>query len=169
MFRIKFFLFIFFFIFTNSVKSDSSIYFFDLEYIFNSSNYGKTIIKELESINNNITKDLKIDQEKIKKFEEEIVKTKNLLSEDDLNKKILNLRQIVEKYNIKKKRVLDEFNLNKKNKLEEFSNKINPIVENYVLSNNITILLNRNDIFIGRNDYDITLKILEIVNKKLDE
>ena len=170
MIRSKFLLLIIFFSFlTNNVKSESTIYFFDLEYIFNNSNYGKIIIKDLENLNNVISEDLNIEQEKIKKLEEEIVKTKNLLSDEDLNKKILNLRKLIESYNIKKKKVFDEFNLNKKNKLEEFSNKINPIVQNYVLSNDITILLNRKNIFIGKNDYDITFKILEIVNKKINE
>jgi len=165
---IKFFLIpIFFFIFINNVKSDSSIYFFDLEYIFNNSNYGKLIINDLENINININQSLESDKKKIKSLEDEIIKTKNLLSDEDLNKKMLVLKTEIETYNLKKNKVLGDFDINKKNKIKEFSNKINPIIEKFVTSNNITILLNRKDIFMGKNDYDITLSILEIINKEL--
>ena len=80
---------------------------------------------------------------------------------------MLVLKTEIETYNLKKNKVLGDFDINKKNKIKEFSNKINPIIEKFVTSNNITILLNRKDIFMGKNDYDITLSILEIINKEL--
>ena len=57
---------------------------------------------------------------------------------------------------------------NKRNKeINEFFLKINPIIQNYMNENSIDILLERKNVFIGKNDSDITNIIIKQINNGL--
>ena len=43
--------------------------------------------------------------------------------------------------------------------------KVNPIVQDYMKANSISIVLPKNQIFMGNVDMDITNDIIELVNK----
>ncbi len=45
---------------------------------------------------------------------------------------------------------------------------INPIISDYVEKNSINLVIDKNNILIGKKSYDITQDILELVNKKLN-
>ena len=50
-------------------------------------------------------------------------------------------------------------------KINNFLGVINKILEDYVEKNSINLVLNKKDILIGNNEYNITDEILELVNK----
>jgi len=45
---------------------------------------------------------------------------------------------------------------------------IEPLVSDYIKKNSITIVLDKKNVIIGEKDFDITLKILEIVDKNIN-
>ena len=57
--------------------------------------------------------------------------------------------------------------LKKKEKLDNFLKEINPIIQEYMKNESIDIILEKNQIFIGNSSKDITMDIIELVNKKL--
>ena len=60
-----------------------------------------------------------------------------------------------------------EFEKIRKNKLDQFMKKIEPLIQEYVNKNSISIVLNQQNLFIGNRKYDITLDIINIIDKNL--
>ena len=60
-----------------------------------------------------------------------------------------------------------EFNSYKVDQISKLMKEINPIITNYVKENSIQIVLDKKNILIGKNEYDITEIILDKVNKEI--
>ena len=56
----------------------------------------------------------------------------------------------------------------KRNKnIMNFLNLINPIIEKYMADNSIYILMDKKNIFIANNNYDITKKLIELIDNQI--
>jgi len=157
------------FIFINHSQSiaDQKITFLNLEKILNNSNSGKKIVKNLEALKNQNANNFKKKSDEIRIKEENILKQKNILSKEEFEKKILNLRQKVDKFNKNRKKTIKEYEITKKNELDEFLKKITPLIEKYIVENSVSLVLNQKNIFIADKKYDITDKIIAIVDENL--
>jgi len=143
-----------------------NIVFLDIDYILNNSNLGKSIYIELEKLNKeNITK-LNAKEKLIKEKQDIINKTKNVTTKEKLEKDIILFNKDVEKYKLEKKKILDEFKIKKNKELDNFLIKINPIIQEYMKTNSIDIILEKNQIFVGNKNKDITSEIIKLINIK---
>lgn len=163
----KIILLIIVFINTNSVYAFDGTVFIDIDYILNNSNYGKSIILDLEKLKKKNTEKITINEKNIKLKKDTINKNKNILSEDKLKEDINNFNKEVKKYQTEKKNLLIDFDKEKKNKLEKFLKEINPIIQEFMVENSIDIVLEKKQIFVGNSDNDITNDILKLINKNL--
>ena len=82
-------------------------------------------------------------------------------------KKIINLRQEVDQFNKNRNKTIKEYEITKKNELDEFLKKITPLIEKYIAENSIGLVLNQKNVFIADKKYDITDKIIAIVDENL--
>ncbi len=157
------------FIFINHSQSiaDQKITFLNLEKILNNSNSGKKIVKNLEALKNQNANNFKKKSDEIRIKEENILKQKNILSKEEFEKKILNLRQEVDQFNKNRNKTIKEYEITKKNELDEFLKKITPLIEKYIVENSVSLVLNQKNIFIADKKYDITDKIISIVDENL--
>ena len=161
------FIFIIYLFNVTSLYSAENIVFLDIDYVLNNSNLGKSIYTELENINKeNITK-LNKKEKLIKEKQDNINKTKNVTAKEKLEKDIILFNKEVEQYKIEKKKILDDFKLKKNKELDNFLIKINPIIQEYMKSNSIDIILEKNQIFVGNKSKDITNEIIDLINKNL--
>ena len=161
------FIFIIYLFNVTSLYSAENIVFLDIDYVLNNSNLGKSIYTELENINKeNITK-LNKKEKLIKEKQDNINKTKNVTAKEKLEKDIILFNKEVEQYKIEKKKILDDFKLKKNEELDNFLIKINPIIQEYMKSNSIDIILEKNQIFVGNKNKDITNEIIDLINKNL--
>jgi len=165
----KFTYIIFLFFFVLIPNAYSEIYFIDLDKIVNQSDVGKIVNQNI--LEENKKNDLKFKKirDDLKKKEDELIKQKNILNEQEFGKKL----------NILKKEVND-FNLNNKNRLEDqrknlvayktkLLKSIEPILIEYMKENNISYILQKKNILIGRDDLNKTNEIINIVNQKVDK
>ena len=159
--------FIIFLFSISSSKSDETTVFIDIDFVLNNSNLGKSIYLELETLNKENIEKIKVKEKILKEKEDTIKKKKNISSKEQINEDINQLKHEFEKYQLDKKKLVENFRLKKKEKLDSFLIKINPLIQEYMKQNSIYIILEKNQIFIGNNNKDITNDILEIVNKKL--
>ena len=167
-FRKKFFLIIIFFLLgQNIVWSSEKIVFLDIELIINKSKPALLIIKEIEKIRDQETKKLKTIENDLKKKNEEIIKTKNLISEKELNKRILALRKEAKSFEELRKKTIKNLNIKKNKELDQFMKLINPIIQEYMKKNSIDIIIDKKNIFMAKSNNDITNDILEIINTKI--
>ena len=98
-----------------------------------------------------------------------INKTKNITSKEKLEKDIILFNQELEVYRVEKDKIFDQFKKKKQQDLENFLKQINPIIQDYMKTNSIDIVLDKKQIFIGNSKNDITQDILDLVNKKFKE
>ena len=161
------FFYIFFFFNTHNVLSDDKVVYLDVNFIINKSKPAISIIKKIEKIKEKETKQSKITGDELKKKNDKLAKTKNLLSEQELKDKVTKLREEIKLFEKKKIQTINELNKKKKNELNEFLKLVNPIIKDYMEKNSIDIVIDKKNIFIAKTDKDITKDILEIINKKI--
>ena len=167
-FKKNFFLIIIFFIFgPSNLWSSEKIAFLDIEFIINKSEPALVIIKKIEKIRDQETKKLKEIEDNLKKKNEELIKTKNLISDEELKKKISSLRDEAKSFDELRKKTITELNIKKNKELNEFLKLINPIIQEYMKEKSIDMIIDKKNIFMAKSKNDITKDILEIVNTKI--
>ena len=158
---------LFFFIFCiNFSYAEENIFFLDLDYLLNNSNSGKIIINKLKKINSENTSQLKIQEKQIKDLENEISTKKNVISEEELQKRIETLKIKFNQYKIEKDKSNKEFNSIKEVELTNFFKEITPHIEEFMEKNSIKIILDKKNIFIANSNYDITSELINFLNNK---
>ena len=149
----------------SNTYSDERIVFIDIDKIIQKSKSGSIVLENLKKFQNQNNDKLQIQKEKLINDENEIKKLKNVISEEDLNKKITVLKKNINEFNNEKLRLNEAF-LNKKNELFiEYMKKINPMIEKYMDENSITLVLEKKNIFIANSKNDITDDIIKIIDQ----
>ena len=166
-FKKFFFIFVFYTFNISSLLSAENVVFLDIDYVLNNSDAGKIIYEELEKINQNNIDLFNKKENDILKKKEEINKTKNIAAKEKLEQEIKKYNQEVEKYKKEKNNILNEFKKSKDAKLKKFLKDINPFIVEYMKQNSVDIVLEKNQIFIGNQNKDITDDIIDIINKNL--
>ena len=149
-----------------SYSNDKTVY-LDIDYVLNNSNLGKSIYLELDDLNKKNFELLNSKEKEIKAKKDSINKKKNIVSDEVLNQEISLFNSEVEAYKLEKDKIVKNFKLKKKEKLDNFLKEINPIIQEYMKNKSIDIIFEKNQIFIGNSSKDITMDIIELVNKKL--
>ncbi len=164
----NFFLIIIFFIFgASNLWSSEKIAFLDVELIINKSEPALLIIKKIEKIRDQETKKLREIEDNLNKKNEELIKIKNLISDEELKKKITTLRDEAKSFDELRKKTIKELNIKKNKELNEFLKLINPIIQEYMKEKSIDIIIDKKNIFMAKSKNDITEDILKIVNTKI--
>ena len=163
----KFFFILIFFFFSNQVLAENNIFYIDVDYIIKNSNKGKSIISQLEKINQaNINKFQK-EQTKLVDLENDIKLKKNVINEEELKKKIKNFNDMINSFNEEKKKINNEFKKKRDMELKNFFSQIEELVKVYVKEKSIDILIDKKNIFIGKSSYDVTSNVLKIINENI--
>jgi|TARA_B110000114_G_scaffold167628_1_gene189834 outer membrane protein len=159
-------IFLIFFI-TPSIANDIS--FIDMDRLINQSEAGIYINKKIKNLKD--TKDIKIkkNQENLKKKETDLINQKNVITTELFNVKLLAYKKEIKEFRKMRDMELKDF----ENKKIEYTNKllnvINPILKDYAQSKNIPVLLQKKNIILGANKFDITNEIIKILNLKVKE
>ena len=150
---------------TTYANSNDKVSFIDIDFILKNSNLGKSILKEIENLNNKNIDELQNKEKELKKIEEEIKSKKNILSEQEFKKEVDLLKEKIKKYRIYKDKLVKDFEQDKNKKLNLFFKEVNPIIQKFMDKNSIDILLDRKNVFIGKKNSDITNQIIQELNK----
>ena len=156
--------FLFFFFVKNNALSTEKIVYLDLDYILMNSEKGKEILLNLDKKNKDNIKLLKSKEDELKREEENLIKQKNILSIEIYNEKVKNLQNKIKTFRKEKDQIVDEFKKTRETKINDFIKIIDNILGEYVKNNSIDLVLNKKDIIMGKNSYNITENILKKVN-----
>ena len=137
----------------------------DIDFIIKNSKNGKEIIDDLNEKNKKLIDKFQKQEKIFKDKETDLLAKKNILSQDEFNNSVNQFRNEINEFNINKQEKLNEFNKEKTNKYAELVSYINDFLVNYSKENNIKVIIDKKNIFISRNDIDITKDILNIINK----
>ena len=161
------FILIIFFTTLSLAQSEEQIVYLDLDNVINNTKAGKLIINELKKSKKNALSKFEKKEKELKKIENDINKQKNILSEDELKKKITNFRKEISIFQNNKQKVINEFNQKKIDEFNKFFKKITPLIENHVKEKKIDIVLDRKNIFLASKKKDITQEIIKIIDSNI--
>jgi len=163
----KILLLVIFLLLSTQYSYASNLAFIDLDNILQKSNQGQKIIEKFEKRREAEINNIKKKESDIKDLEQEIKKKQNIISQEELKIEIAKLQKNVKEFNNYKNKIQNEYKKSKNNEIMLFFNKVDPIIQNYLNDNSIDILFNNKNIIIGKDNLDITDKIIILVNDKL--
>ena len=144
----------------NIANAKEVVVFCDIDYIIQNSTAGKDFSAKLEIKNKSNLENLKKIEKNLKDKELKILKQKNVLSSEEYEKKVVDLKKEVLTYNKSKKLKFNDINKIKVDAQIFLIKKLNAILSDYSKENSISIILPKNNILIGKSELDITEKII---------
>ena len=159
-------LLIYFFLFGISYSAEK-IAFVDIDFIINSSEIGKKLNK---NFNEKIKKEddrLKQKEKDLKSQEDKILNQKNVLSEDELNKLLVDFRKKISNFKQERISINNKFRDQKLKETNSLVSKLNNILANYAEKNSISLIIQKKNIVIGKSELDITKNVLDIFNSEV--
>ncbi len=159
---------IFLLLYTSSVfaQTDKNISYIDINFLMNNSLAGKSISSQLKAINKSNISQFKKEEEALKSEESKIISQKNVINEKEFNDKVQALRIKVAKYRETRNEKIKETNLKRVNAESSLIKSLTPILAKYLEDNNISLVIQKKNIIIGKSELDITKDIIEILDKK---
>ena len=131
----------------------------------NSSEAGKSITSQLTTIHKKIMTELKKIEEELKKEESDLIKQKNVIGNEEFEKKLSLLRNKARDYQEQRKKSNDSINKKRMDATSDLVSLIQPILAEYANNNSISIIFQKKNIIIGKTELDITEDILKILNE----
>ena len=151
----------------NNLKAEDKIAYLDIDFILTNTIAGKLLLENLNKQEEIKINKFKIDDEKFRNNEKKILAKKNLVSVEEIKKEMNELQIEYQKYNNDKKKEIDSLKKKRNTNIINFINSINPIIEKYMTDNSIYILMDKKNIFIAKNDYDITQKLIKLIDNQI--
>jgi len=168
MFKKFFFILILLLLSFNALKADVKTSYVDIDYILSNSIAGKSLLEKLKKEEKLKIDKFKISDENFRDKEKKIIAKKNLITNEEINKELKSLQIEFQSYKKNKIQEIKEFKDKRNRNVLNFIKMINPIIENYMTENSISILLDKKNIFIASKDYDITKNLITLIDKKIE-
>tara|TARA_B110000285_G_scaffold234636_1_gene312298 strand:+ start:2280 stop:2801 length:522 start_codon:yes stop_codon:yes gene_type:complete len=155
--------------FINPVNSNQKISFIDMDKVISTTNSGSSILKQLSNINNKNSIFLNKEQKKLKEKEKKLISQKNIITETDFQNKVNELKSEINKYNLNRNKMIEKFNKLEVENTNNLLKLIKPILAKYSNKNQISIILQKKDLIIGKSELDITDEIIKIINNEIKD
>ena len=140
------------------------IVYLDLDYLLANSNKGKSVLLGLENINKKNIEMFKEKENLLSREEKKLIKQKNILSNEIYSEKVNDLKNKINIYREEKKTLITKFKKQREENINNFLKIVDKILAEYIKKNSIDLVLNKKDILMGRNNYNITDEIMNILN-----
>ena len=164
---LRYLVLLFSFFFTNIAVANESIYYIDMEFIMNNSLAGKSIITKLAEKNISNQKKFQEVEKNLKNDESKIISQKNILSEQEYLKEKQKFLKKVEDYKLTRSKTINNTSQMKIKAQKTLINSLTPILTEYAQKNSISYIIPKQNIIIGKIEFDLTKPILEILNSKI--
>ena len=148
-------------------KAEQILKYANIDQIIKETKIGNKMIKKINNLDQENIKKLNSYEEELKNIENEIKLKKNIISEQELEKEVNDLKKKIANFNKEKNLMVKNFNDIKKKELKIFFDMINPVVQNYMNEKSIDILFNSKNIFMGNKNSDLTNQLIEEINNKV--
>ena len=155
--------------FNLSYAQDIKIVYLNVDKIMQQSIAGKSIKKQLENLHKKNLEKFKKGDEILKNKEKKIIAQQNILSQEDFQKELTNLRSEIIKFQKEQVQVRDKLNKLRVGASNKLIVELSPILKEYAEKNSISLILQKKNIVMGKKEIEITDEILSIANKKIKE
>ena len=152
---------------SNISYSADKIAFVDIDFIVNGSELGKKLNKNLNETIKKEDNRFKKKEKDLKSKEEKILNQKNVLSEDELNRLLVELRKEITSFRQERVSINNKLRDQKLKETNSLVSSLNNILANYAEKNSISLIIQKKNIVIGKSELDITKEILDIFNSEV--
>mgnify|MGYP001459192180 FL=1 len=159
--------FLFFFLFSFNSYSLDQVVIVDIDYLLNNSKAGKNIQEQLKKINDARIKEIRSKDKLFKDKEAKLIAQKKILSEQEFAKKVNDLKKEVINSNSLRKKEMEQSNKKRNDALSKLLKEINQLLIEYSKRTKISMMLDKKNVIISRNENDITKEILNLLDKKI--
>jgi|TARA_B110000914_G_scaffold208475_1_gene205988 outer membrane protein len=156
-------------IFLNNVGAEQKIVFLDMDRVVSTSSAGTSILNQLKDLSNKNLSSLNKRETIIKEKETKLISQKNIISETEFINKVELLKKEINEHNQKRKKLMTNFKDLKIENTNKLLKLINPILVKYSNDNEISFILQKKNLVIGKTDLDITDEVLKIINNEVKE
>ena len=156
-------------IFFNNANAVQKIVFLDMDRIVSTSIVGSSILKQLKNLSDENLTLLNKKEKNFKEKEIKLISQKNIISESEFRNKVELLKKEINVLNKNRNSLIVDFNKLKIQNTNKFLKLINPILVKYSNDNNISFILQKKNLIIGKSELDITNEILKIINNDIKE
>ena len=147
--------------------SSEKIVYLDVEKIMQQSIAGKSIIAQLKKKRELSITTFKKKEKDIMDKEKKLIAQKNVLSKEEFETKIIELRKEILNFQKERNKTSNEIAKSRVKASTKLISKLSPILEEYSNKNSIRIIVQKKNIVMGKKEDDITKDILELVNQKV--
>ena len=163
----KTFFFLCFFLFSFNSYSLDQVVIVDIDYLLNNSKAGKNIQEQLKKINDARIKEIRSKDKLFKDKEAKLIAQKKILSEQEFAKKVNDLKKEVINSNSLRKKEMEQSNKKRNDALSKLLKEINQLLIEYSKRTKISMMLDKKNVIISKNENDITKEILNLLDKKI--
>ena len=157
-------LFIIILSYSSCVYASNNLKFINLDKLVQETNLGKIMLDKINTLDKKNIDKLKLFEANLKKLENDIKDKKNIISNSEFENEINLLELKIKEYNKEKNTMVKNLNNFKNKELKIFFQKINPIIRNYMKKNSIEIIFDNKNIFMGNQNSDLTLPLVNAIN-----
>ena len=147
--------------------AETKIVYVDMNRVLTESKVGIFVEKELTAIHQKNLDNFKKSEDGLKKDEIDLISKRNIMNVDDFNEKINLLRNKASEYQKLRREKFDEINVKRNKATEEVMQILQPILADYAEKNQISMMVEKKSIVVGRNEFDVTKDIIGELDKKL--
>ena len=155
--------------FNLSYAQDIKIVYLNVDKIMQQSIAGKSIKKQLENLHKKNLEKFKKSDEILKNKEKKIIAQKNILSQEDFQKELTNLRSEIIKFQKEQVNARDNINKLRIGATNKLISKLSPILQDYAKKNSISLILQKKNIVMGKKEIEITDEILSLTDKQIKD
>tara|TARA_Y100000816_G_C26027688_1_gene537848 strand:- start:94 stop:612 length:519 start_codon:yes stop_codon:yes gene_type:complete len=157
---------LFFLVFTPLLSNEKIVY-LDVEKIMQQSIAGKSAIAQIKKKRESSISSFKKREKDIFEKEKKLIAQKNVLSKEEFENKLKDLRNDISNYQKDRNKVLNAINKSRIKASTNLIKELTPILEEYSKKNSIKIIVQKKHIVMGKKEDDITKDILDLVNQKV--
>jgi Skp family chaperone for outer membrane proteins len=133
----------------------------------NNSIAGKSITSQLENNHKKNLLKFKNIEEELKNEESKIISQKNVITKDEFEKKIIDLRDKANKFRKERNNNINNLNNQRLEATSKMIKLVRPILSDFSDKNSISLIIDKKNIIIGKTLLDITDDILIIIDEKI--
>ena len=154
-------------VFPQNAFSNNKIVYLDLDFILSNTNIGKTVLQKLKSNETKKNQEFKTQEQILKDEENKILASTNIINEEQLKINISEFQKKLQNYKRLKSDEITKLKKKRNDEIVNILNLVNPIIEEYMAKNSISIIIDKKNIYIANKNYDITNNLIEIINERI--
>ena len=149
------------------VAAEQKVVYIDMKYVLNNSKAGKGAQDYLQKTFKSNQKKFTDLEKSLKKEEQDLLTKKANLSKEDYQSKTDSLRKKVIDYQSQRRLSLEKIATQRAESREKLLGALDPIMNDYIKENNISVIIDKKNILGGQTNLDITNLMIEKLDKEL--